>query len=177
MRALLIDFSGRRRGASWLSWAFLAGGALVLAPVLDDHLAARERLARNEARLERHKQLVAKEGRKAVKGAPAGAPANDADASLRRVAAELAMPWDAVFEALELAVDGDIALLSVAGEGKGRTLRLEAEAKSLATALAFADRLRNSLRFDDVAVVSQEERPAGAVAVVRFQLVAVWSGA
>lgn len=175
MRALDIDFLARSRPAGWVSWALLASGVLLFAAALDDHLAARAGLARLEARVARQKQPSLRHDKPVGQTPAAASAAVDPDAALRRLAVELAIPWDGMLEAVELAVDDRLALLSVAGDGKSRELRLEAEARSLADALAFAERLRDSLRFDEVALVFQEDRPVGSVTVVHFQLRAIWS--
>lgn len=175
MQPLNLDFGSRPTSSGLAAWLLLASGTLASAVALDAHLAAREDLARLGAKVERQRQMLARTEKAAARAPHAASPATDAEAPLRRIAGELSIPWDGVLEALELAIGDQVALLAVAVEGKGRELRLEGEARSLAEALEFAQRLRDSLRFEDVALSRHEEKQAGAVVVVRFQMRAVWS--
>lgn len=169
MQALELDFVRRRRFAP-LGLLLAAAGAAMFGAALLDHLDARESLARAEARqarLERQARAV----RPATK-----APAREARPPAERALAQLRLPWDALLREVELIGDPAVALLSFEGQGAARTLRLTGEAKGMADAVAYLERLRASPWIDAAHLTAHEERQSGSVKVLRFTVEANWSG-
>lgn len=69
---------------------------------------------------------------------------------------------------------GPVALLNLNHEGGSRRLRLQAEARNIDDALAFAERLRKSGRFSEVVLGSHERRKSTGMDVLGFTLQASW---
>ena len=170
MQPLAINFVAAPRLGSAAGWLLLAVGAAARAAVALDALDAREALARAEAqraRLERQLRQPAPTG-------PGAGPAREAAA---RAVARLRLPWDALLREIERLADDSVALLSVEAQGQARSLRLAGEAKTMADAVAYLARLRESSLIEAAHLAGHEERQAGGVKVVRFTIEAGWSGA
>jgi len=176
MHALELDFVKRRRLVSPLGLLLLAVGTAAAGVVAVDYLDARAALERIEAQQSR----LDRQSRQSRQGAPlpkaGAAPARDDAQAAARAVVQLRLPWDALLREIELLADSSVALLSVESQGQTRTLRLAGEAKTMADAVAYLARLRESPWIDTAHISSHEERQADGVRVIRFSLEAVWSG-
>jgi len=175
MYALELDFVKRRRLASPLGLLLLIAGTAAAGVVAMDYLDARAALERVEAqqsRLERQ----SRQSRGAPPPKAGAAPARDDAQAASRAVAQLRLPWDALLREIELLADSSVALLSVESQGQARTLRLAGEAKTMADAVAYLARLRESPWIDTAHISGHEERQADGVRVIRFSLEAAWSG-
>jgi Tfp pilus assembly protein PilN len=172
MRALDLDFH-RRRPASAAGWALLAAGVgcAVIAFLAADRIAAET--AAHEATVQRIERTLPGAAR-----APLSAAESKAQeavlAEMRRVVAQLNLPWDELFATLESVAVGDVALLSLTPDARKRQLRIAAEARDLAAMLAFHRRLEESGRVRDVSLVNHEIGEQAPDRPVRFNLVATW---
>lgn len=173
MHALDLDFVKRRRLASPLGLLLLIAGTAAAGVVAMEYLDARaalERIEVQQSRLERQSR------KKAPLPKAGAAPVRDDAQAASRAVAQLRLPWDALLREIELLADSSVALLSVEGQGQARTLRLAGEAKTMADAVAYLARLRESPWIDTAHISGHEERQADGVKVIRFSLEAVWSG-
>lgn len=181
MPALDINFIKRRRFVSLFGLLLLTAGVMVAGAVAADYLEASEELQgveARQARLLRQVKLVRSSaasrqseggrGSQAANGTPADAQ------SAERAIAQLRLPWSTVLHEIETLTGSTVALLSMESRGQTRTLRLAGEAKTMADAMAYVSRLRESPWIDTVYLASHEEKQAGAVKVIRFSLDAVW---
>lgn len=181
MHALDINFVKRRRFVSLFGLLLLAAGVMATGVVAVDYLEASEELQGVEARQVRllrqmkpvrssaaPRQSEGDRGTRAANGAPADAQ------SAEHAIAQLRLPWSRVLHEIETLTGPAVALLSIESQGKTCTLRLTGEAKTMADAMAYVSRLRESSRIDAVYLASHEEKQAGAVKVTRFSLDAVW---
>lgn len=173
MHALDLDFVKRRRLASPLGLLLLIAGTAAAGVVAMDYLDARAALERVEAQ---HSRLERQSRQKAPLPKAGAAPARDDAQSAARAVAQLRLPWDALLREIELLADSSVALLSVESQGQARTLRLAGEAKTMADAVAYLARLRESPWIDTAHISGHEERQADGVKVIRFSLEAAWSG-
>ena len=166
---LAIDFAGRRP-ASRLGIALLVTGLAIAAAVAVD---ITEMEARATAASQRVDQL-----RKSLRRQSAIRPANAVDRdeakAAQRVADAVRTPWDALLRELATAQTDDVALLGLDAEAASRALRLAGEAKNADQAFAYATRLRQSPWFEDVTIVSHEDKLAGTVPIFAFTLSATW---
>lgn len=171
VRALAIDFGRRpRRGGGWLGLVLLAAGTALAGLSLQRYLDAGERVDDARSRLERLARRAA------------GASAEPVvDPELRRllggaarVAGELRRPWPALFADVEGALDGTVALLALEPDPGKRQLRLIAEARTLADALAYTERLGATGSLANARIVQQEARLSEGIAALGFTVVADW---
>ncbi len=172
MRTLDLDFQ-RRRPASAAGWALLAAGALAAVWVF--HTG--ERVAAETAAFEDSVRRIERTLPGAAR-APATTAENKAQeavlADMRRVVAQLNLPWNGLFASLESIVTSDVALLSLTPDARKRQLRISAEARNLGAMLAFHRRLEETGRVRDVALVTHEIGEQAPERPVRFNIVATW---
>lgn len=165
-RDLNFVVEGERPGA--LAWALLAIGAIALGIVADGFAEANaenEQLLRQSERLQRRtKTVVVAERRSERKEKSAVATRQD----------QAPFPWDSALTEVELAVDRNVALLSMNTDAAARRTRLTAEARTIDDALALASRLRESPLVRDALLASHEAHREGPVPVIAFTLQIDW---
>ena len=88
---------------------------------------------------------------------------------------QLALPWNALFQAVEAASEKEIALLAIQPDAAKRIVRIDGEAKNLQALLAYITRLEQSHVLNQVYLTSHEIRMQDAEKPVRFTLVANWA--
>jgi len=173
MQALGIQFPAGRRPGAWVGLAVLVFGLAMLALVLVSWNDAREALQRAEARQTRLERQASAARAVQTPGLAASAARSDA-ADLARLQALLQSPWGEVLRSVEGASLPQVALVSVEGESARRSLRITAEALSMADAISYVGRLRAAPQIETATLSSHEQRMAGARPVVRFALEARW---
>ncbi len=171
MRALALDFLRAPRRTPWVGILLLIAGALTLGQVANHERALASQIELADARLE----ILAK-GSKTKPAQPADAEAQQQE--IRRaneILQQLAMPWSALFMAIETSNDKEIALLSIQPDAGKRVLRLAGEAKNFDALLAYIARLEQSPMLNQVYLSSHELRLQDAEKPVRFAVVANWA--
>ncbi|MFI8479515.1 PilN domain-containing protein [Pseudomonas sp. NPDC078700] len=174
MRELQLDFQPRAI-ASALGWLLLLVGGVLAAAVLSTHM-----LLVKAERIELDKlsamQLELRGG--PVNGAGASRKSRQGSevsvAEMRRISAEMNLPWNALFNSLESIPRDDIALLSIAPDARKQQLRLTAEARNLEAMLAFHRNLESTLQLRDISLLSHETLEQVPERPVRFSLSATW---
>ena len=173
MRALELDFARPRR-AGPAGWAMLLAGAIATALLFVAGQGYERDLTQHRAVVQRAEQALPGAARPAASAAEAKAQ-QAVLAEVRRVGAQLDLPWGELFGALESIAVADVALLSLSPDARKRQLRISAEARNVEAMLDFHRRLEESTVFRDVSLINHEivaqvpERP------VRFNLVADWA--
>lgn len=168
--AMRLDFaaSGRRRGRAPL--VLLVIGVLCMAGVVLAYQKDRERADGLELRL----AALSGDG-EAVRDV-AGASGKSLE-ELRAAVAELATPWGRLLAELESAAGESrqsVAVLEIEPDREGRQVRIVAESRSLAAAVAFAERLQQSEVLQYPLLDSHEVQVKDPYRPVRFQVTASW---
>lgn len=172
MRRVELDFVRRPRPSA-AGWALLAAGMLAAGAALWAGHEAAAGAAVHEAALRRIERTLPDAVRAPL--SPAETRARDATlADMRRVQAQLELPWGELFATLEALASPDIALLALTPDARKRQLRIAAEARDLAAMLAYHRRLEDSAALRDVALVNHEIAEQQPGRPVRFNLVAAW---
>ncbi|MCY1274066.1 hypothetical protein D9M68_357880 [compost metagenome] len=174
MRPIDLDFQ-HNPVSSVPGWLLLGGGMLMGALMLVAHLqTAREAEARG-AELQRVEQQLQKRG---LRQAPLSAGDEKVRAAslaeMRRITAQMNLPWDGLFAMLEAQSRKDIALLSLAPDARKGQLRIAAEARDLPAMLAFHRELEESDALSDVSLLNHEMVTEQAERPIRFNLLATW---
>lgn len=174
MRPIDLDFQ-HNPVSSLPGWILLGGGILMAALMLVVHLeTARETQAR-EVQLQRVEQQMQKRG---LRQAPLSAGDEKARAAslaeMRRITAQMNLPWDGLFSMLEVQPRKDIALLTLAPDARKGQLRITAEARDLPAMLAFHRALEESDALSDVSLLNHEIVAEQAEHPIRFNLLATW---
>jgi hypothetical protein len=172
MRALLLDFhpaaAHRRRLGEWLALAAAAVGAALLVGAL-----ARQRMA-IEAQEARRDMLSAR-----LRPARPQAEVVGPELSRRIVAAnavidDLAVPWEALFDALQSVDARGLALLSLTPDSRQHGRRRAGAARSVPELLAYVDRLAALPMLAQVRLEGYSTVPRDGVEVVAFTLGTTW---
>jgi len=90
------------------------------------------------------------------------------------VLAQMNVPWEGLFSAIESAEDGNVALLAVQPDVRGRGLMIGGEARSLPAVLTYMARLQQSQRLRNLVLASHEVKVKEPGQPVEFSLLASW---
>lgn len=171
IRTLALDFKQTPR--HWSAWGLLVLGvsALALAYVANTERNLSGQIEVAEARLER----LAKRG-KIKPTEPVDAEQMQQDIrQANDILQQLSLPWDALFEAVEVERDLKVALLSIQPNVDKRVVRISGEAKSFEALLAYMTYLEQGKTLGQVYLTSHEVRTQDAEKPVRFTLLANWA--
>ena len=94
--------------------------------------------------------------------------------TMGQVTARLSLPWDALFNEIEATVDEHVTLLIVEPDAEKGALQVTAEARDLASMLAYGKRLAASARFKDALIQSHQVQAQDPQRPVRFVVAARW---
>jgi hypothetical protein len=167
-----FDFANRGRGVSPLAAALLAVGFIAAVAVLLEYRAVGERRAGLELRL----ATLTRAKTPALSPAEAAAAAHVATSGQHAVQ-DLATPWTLLLSELERASkdsQGEVALLGVEPDHAKHSVRVSAEARTLALALAYVQRLQASSSLQYPMLDRHEIRADDPQHPVRFELTGAW---
>jgi hypothetical protein len=176
LHALRLDHARAQPRCLRLPALLLAGAACVAAALLADAL----QLAASAAQLEDQvRQRARGDGGAALaRAAPRASAEVLAERRLAaRIQAELGMPWERLFGALEQASGPDIGLLTMAPQPAQAELNLDGEARNMAALLEFMRRLQGGGFFSAVYLRGHHVDPADEMHAVRFSLRLQWGRA
>jgi hypothetical protein len=165
MARLDFDFHARPARPGRLGIALALAGVVSLGWVLSNLQAARAieaGLATQIAALEHSRP------RAAVK--PATQAGTAAQTAQTRISAQLAYSWQPAFDALSAARSSKIALVSLDAVQAKAQLKLVAEARQLADAVAFIEALQQQPGIRRAALTQHEEQADDAQKPVRFNI-------
>jgi hypothetical protein len=170
MNTLAINFAQTRRRPSWLGLILVLLGVSAALVVWLNYAEAQADLTQAQARLTRAERSASANRR------PSRQPTlqKEDDKSFSRVSTQLRRPWSGLLSDIDLISNPSVALLSVESQGQSRNLSMTGEAKTMADAVAYVNRLRQSSLIESVYLSQHEERQAGPVNVIRFSLEATW---
>jgi hypothetical protein len=169
--AIQLDFAGSRRGLSVAGSLLLALGVAAAAGVLlEYHLIGEHRAGlelKLAASIRAHIPAISRD------------PTADARiaVSAQQAALDLATPWTLLLSELEQASkesQGQVALLGVEPDHAKHNVRVSAEARTLALALAYVQRLQSSRSLEYPMLDRHEIRADDAQHPVRFELTGEW---
>lgn len=163
--ALDLEFAPRR--ARWPAWLLLAAGLAVAADVT---------LTWSELRSEARTLEQPRGARRPAASNKAPLPEavqREFDAA-RQALQELALPWEALFQAIEGATSNDTALLAIEPDPGKRALRIGGEARDFPAVLGYVERLAAQPVLAGVHLVTHQVREDVAERPVQFTLLATW---
>ena len=170
--AIQLDFAGGRRGLSLAGGVLLALGIVAAAAVLLEYRA----IGAHRAGLELRLAAVTRAKTPAPSQLDAAADTRTA-VSAQQAALDLATPWTLLLSELEQAskdAQGQVALLGVEPDHAKHNVRVSAEARTLALALAYVQRLQSSRSLEYPMLDRHEIRADDAQHPVRFELTGEW---
>lgn len=170
--AIQLDFAGGRPGLSLAGGLLLALGLAAAAVVAFEYRA----IGAHRAGLELRLAAVTRAKIPAPSRLDAAADARIA-VSAQQAAVDLATPWTLLLSELEQAskdAQGQVALLGVEPDHAKHSVRVSAEARTLALALAYVQRLQSSHSLEYPMLDRHEIRAEDAQHPVRFELTGEW---
>lgn len=166
-----LDFERAGEAARWLGPALLAAGLVACASLYVVYRQGAGEMEGLELRLANLESAAA--------GA-VGAAGDPAAAAARATAASLATPWARLLDDLEAAsrdLDSSVSLLEVEPDREHGRIRVLAESRSLAAALAYLERLQKSATLANPLLQSHEIQGDDPERPVRVEIVADWRAA
>jgi hypothetical protein len=156
---------------SWFSLFLLVVSLVVTLLTWQIYQVKRDEYLRLEAKLaeinrQQQKKLPAKQ-------APVSIPPEQLK-QLQETINALAIPWNALFEAIELSDQKDIALLSLEPNSQKQQVVLTGEAKNLQVALAYIAQLESQPALSQVFLQKHSIDEANASKPVGFTIFAKW---
>jgi hypothetical protein len=171
-QAIQLDFAGGRRGLSLAGGLLLALGVAASAAVLVEYRL----IGAHRAGLELKLAALTRANAPAATLRDASADARIA-VSVQQAAIDLATPWTLLLSELEQASkesQGQVALLGVEPDHAKHNVRVSAEARTLALALAYVQRLQSSRSLEYPMLDRHEIRADDPQHPVRFELTGEW---
>jgi hypothetical protein len=170
MRTLDLDYWRQERARPW-AFGLLAAGFLAVLVLADRYQAIT--VESNELR-ETMRKLESVSG-----PARARAPRNakETDERLRaarQVVAQLNVPWDRLFRALEEIDEKDVGVLAISPDANKQQVKLQMEAKSLESMLSYHRKLAESPVFSDMALTDHQVVQDDPDKPVRFNMNGTW---
>lgn len=176
MHRINLDFvAGRPR--SLLGVALLLCGVMLCAVVMTDYRRAGSEVSMLEQRFNALPGGLAreKEARGAAGNRDSGhAPRAEELAAINAVVAQLSLPWEGLFGALEAASGNDIALLSIEPDAARRVVRVTAESREAAGMLVYVRKLQQSSVLSDVMLQTHDLQLQDSRRPVRFVIGGAW---
>jgi len=175
MRPLALDYAAPPR-RPFFAWIVLAAGALVLALAADGYADLDDEATRLDSQVDRLKRQTSSP--QSAKGRTELAAKERGQQRERELLSKgEGGVWTRPLQAIEMSLDKNIALVALSQEFTGRHIRLGLEARNIDDALAFADRLRATGRFDDVVLTNHETKKSTGVEVLSLTLLLTWKAA
>ena len=163
---LNINFSGRRNVLPPGAIVFLLVAMLSCAAVAFEFFQVRDEYRGETATLSRSRRAAPP---------PATALSAREIESINKAIRQLNMPWAAIFSSLEKILGENVGLLALEPEAAGRTLRIDAEAKSSDDMIDFVRALRSEAAFVSARLVRHEINENDKNRPYRFSLEAQWA--
>ena len=174
MRPIDLDFQ-HKPVSSVPGWILLGGGVLMALLMLGARLDIGDETDARSGELGRIERQLQDRGLRQSPLPAADEKARIANlAEMRRITAQMNLPWDGLFAMLEAQPRQDIALLALAPDARKGKLRIAAEARDLPAMLAFHRELEASDALSDVSLLNHELVSDQAERPVRFNLLATW---
>ncbi|PKO25953.1 MAG: hypothetical protein CVU35_01515 [Betaproteobacteria bacterium HGW-Betaproteobacteria-8] len=171
LNRIRLNHTGARRFENSLAYALLFMG-IAIAVVL---FIAMQTLNQQNAALIRNINQLQQPGAVNQKvNAVVSAGKQEEIAAVRNVMAELSMPWEPLFRALETLNIPDIKLVAVEPNPRQHKLRLTAEASDTGTMLLYVERMSRQPIFKDVLLLMHEQTTNGMMPI-RFVVEAAWT--
>jgi Tfp pilus assembly protein PilN len=166
MRALDLDLVRRR--PAWPAWLMLVIGIALGAEALFGYFNLRDEV----------EQLQRRRGAPQIAAPAPKEPVSEQtqrelDAA-RQILRELALPWEALFGAIEASNDNSTAMLAIEPDAGKRVVRISGEARNYLAVLNFMARLEKAQALSGVHLLSHQIREDVAERPYQFTLSASW---
>lgn len=172
MQALKLDYLSDGRNI-WSGILLLAAGVLASVFVIWNYYEGSLKIARQESLLE----SIRSEKSSRLDKIPVEVNSEEITLETKEaksVILELNLPWKELFAAVESYQKGDIGVLSIEPDSQKDMVRINAEAKSMDSMLAYIAYLQKTPLFREVELINHQIQEQDPQHPVRFMLQASW---
>lgn len=166
MRALDLDLVRRR--PAWPAWLMLTVGCVLASEALIGYFNLRDEFEQLQRR-----RVTPRLAAPTAKEPVSEQTQRELDAA-RQILRELALPWAALFGAIEEANDNSTAMLAIEPDAGKRIVRISGEARNYLAVLNFMTRLEKGQVLSGVHLLSHQIREDVAERPYQFTLAAGW---
>ncbi len=175
MRSLKLTFPYRSQPIGWVDYLLLLLGILALIMVFFLFKVTMGKMAKWEAR---EIQLIQQQQKQ--RGSPRTTTTRVTQVTqqevkqAREIISWLNLPWEPVFDSLELAASKEVALLSLQPNVASRAIRISGEAKNLQGLVEYVEALEREPVFKNVHLVNYRIRQDHPQRPVNFLIAFTW---
>lgn len=174
MRSLKLYFPYHGQRLPLIDYALLLLGVIVLLTVAYQFKQIMADIAYWEAREARVTQQQKYSHQSRTPMARANKATQQEIKQVNEVLQQLGLPWEPLFDSLEMASSKEVALLSLQPSVAGRTIRLTGEARNLAALVAYVQALELEPVLKDVHLASYKTRQDHPYHPLVFSIIATW---
>jgi Tfp pilus assembly protein PilN len=172
MGRLDIDFIKVRPATPWIRWALLAIAITLCIDLGASYYSTRQKISANAQQLT---DIQRSTDGAARSGAAARIPAPEEVKIAQETVQRLAMPWGALFRALENSTSDTVTLLAIDPQPKNGTVVISGEALSYRALLDYVAALGAAGKLERPHLLRHERRQDDAQDIVSFSIIASWS--
>jgi len=169
MPRLYLDYQGSNRPSTRLGLLVLLVGLIAMPLAVDRYLDARQQQEEAESVLEKLGRAALKPSRTAATATP-----TEEMQAAREATRHLALPWTALFQAIEHTNGRDVALLGIETDPSRNEIKLSGEARNPTAMLDYVRRLKSQPEFGHVDLQSHQIEAEDRDKPVSFVLVVQW---
>jgi hypothetical protein len=170
MRRLSLDFARTARPHP-AGYALLIASGIAVAVLFRYHASLTDQIVQARTEIEKTE-------------APKRRPTRDSERqnkemeqrlqNAQQVLAQLSVPWDRLFRALEAVSEDDVALLGLSPDAAKKQIKLTAEAKNLESMLSFQRKMAENTTFTDISIAEHDVVREDPQQPIRFGVTATW---
>lgn len=171
MNRLDLDYQNNTRPVPWAGIAILAVATLLLAGAAYYYRGMINQIGYWESKAG---QVLRSRERQSL---GSQREIRDAAQEIKRaneVLGQITLPWDKLFEAVEVAAGRDVALLSLEPDADRHEMKISGEAKNIPAMLGYVERLSAQRMFTSVYLLNHQVQEQSPDQPVRFALIASW---
>lgn len=179
MSRLRLKFPDHGQLAPHVDFSILLIGLLVLAGVLLQFQQITEAInywSNRVERLEKQQQKAVPRTRSTPRIKEFSQEIRNEIIKANAILGQINLPWEALFDSIEHAVDEEIALLSLQPNASSRTLRISGEAMNMSELLDFVEALEREPIFENVHLLNYKIKQDNPHRPIIFLLTAAWIG-
>jgi len=170
VRTLVLDYRRKERSQPW-AYGLLAAGFLATLVLADRYQAITEQSV--ELR-EAMRKLEVVSGPARASDTRGTKETDERLQGARQVVAQLNVPWDTLFRALEGIDEKDVGVLAISPDPNKQQVKLQMEAKSLESMLSYHRKLAENPVFSDIALTDHQVVQDDPDKPVRFNMNGTW---
>jgi len=176
MRSLKLRFPYKGQQIPAVDYLLLVLGLLVLAVIIYQLKSTMEKIAHWEAREVRITQQQQHRKTPRTPEARISQATQQEVKQAREILHQLNLPWETLFDSLELAASREVALLSLQPNVASRVIRISGEARNLTGLVEYVEALERETVFKNAHLISYRVRQDHPRRPIVFSIATTWLG-